>query len=316
MPPVAPNQGLGTINVAMSNFMKDYSPGDSIVDQAAPRVPVDRQSFQYLIFDKSRRKNPGDTRRAPGARPGQIRFIYSTDKYFCDSHALEAEVPRETEATSGQLGFSAKKRAAVQVMDQIHLAREIEVASIYAGITGNTETLSGTSQWSDYSGTSHPIADIQDAILQIRKAGIRANSLIFPPDVVRSLASHPDIKAKFNAIDPGAITIDMLSKVLGLPILDAGMVVTSEAGVDSFVWGQNAYVAYVQQATSQDDLSVVKTFVDTTQGIDGYEALEYPDPYPSSKKDWLSGNIYYDVKLTAAEAAFAFINASTAYVPS
>jgi hypothetical protein len=316
MPPVSPSQGLGTLNVALTNFAKDYSPADLIADSVAPRVPVDRQSYQYLIFDKSRRQNPGSTIRMPGGRPKQIRFTYSVDKYFCDSHSLEAAVPRETEATSLNLGFSSKKRAAAQIMDQLQLGREIEVAAGFAAITGNTETLSGTSMWSDYSGTSHPIADIQDAILMVRKAGVRANSLILPPDVVRSLVSHPDIKAKFNAIDPGAITLDMLSRVMGLPILDAGAVVTDGAGDDSFVWGQNAFVAYVQPVSSQDDLSVMKTFVDATQGIDGYEVLEWPDAHLSTKRDWVSSDMYYDVKLTAPEAAFAFLNASTAYSPS
>jgi hypothetical protein len=315
MPPVSPSQGLGTLNVALSGFAKDYSPADMVADRVAPRVAVDRQSFQYIIFDKARRQLEGTTKRAPGARPGQVRFSYSTDKYFCDSHAQEAEITRESEANSLLLGFSSKKRAAQQVMDRIQLDRERVVAAAYAGIGGsNSLALSGTSQWSDYSGASHPIKDVEAAKYHVRKIGVRANALILPPDVVRALVTHPDVVARFQYVVGGAINMQQLQDVFGMQIIDAGAIITDGLGADSFVWGQNAYVAYVQPVASQEDLSVVKTFVDTTQGLDGYEVQEYPDPYLSTKKDWVAGDMYYDVKTTAPEACFAFLNASTQYI--
>jgi hypothetical protein len=311
---VASAQGLGQINVALTNLAKDYSNTDFVADRLAPRVEVDRQSFQYLIFDKSMRQLNGSYKRAPGSRPKQIRFTYSTDKYFCDSHSLEADIPVETEAASLELAFSAKRRAMKQIMQQIQLEREQIVANLYASVGGNNAEVfaNGTSQWSDYSGVSHPIRDVENAKYQIRKAGVRANALVLPPIVVKYLVSHPDIVARFQYVVGGAITMPQLQEVFGLPIVDAGAVITDGAGNDSFVWGNNAYVAYLQEVSDQEDLSVAKTFVDTTQGLAGYEVLEYPDPYLSTKKDWVNGNMYYDVKLTAPETCFNFQNVTSA----
>ena len=44
---------LGSLNVALSNFAKEFRNNAFVGDLIAPRVPVERQSFQYVIFDRS-----------------------------------------------------------------------------------------------------------------------------------------------------------------------------------------------------------------------------------------------------------------------
>ena len=60
--------------------------------------------------------------------------------------------------------------------------------------TGNKVTLSGTSQWSDYSGTSDPCADIETAKEAVRaKIGKRPNTVAMGAAVWAKLRLHPKI---------------------------------------------------------------------------------------------------------------------------
>jgi hypothetical protein len=58
------------------------------------------------------------------------------------------------------------------------------------------------------------------------------------------------------------------------------------------------------------DLSPVKTFVWTSapDTVAGYGTLEWPDPHRSTKKDWMSTDMYYDMKPTGAETIQVFSN--------
>ena len=56
---------VGFPNVALSNFMKEFRNNQLVGELAAPRVPVERQSFPYVIFDRSgQRFGPVDAARA------------------------------------------------------------------------------------------------------------------------------------------------------------------------------------------------------------------------------------------------------------
>lgn len=309
MPDFAPSQGLGTLNVALSNFAKEFTGDGYVADLVAPRVPVDRQSFQYLVFDRSNQM-AGSTLRSPGGAPRQIKMGYSAKPYFCTGHAAEAQLPREAQAAASQLGFDLKQSATRNVMDKIQLQREVETAALFnSGIT-QTVALAGTAMWDNYNAASTPCENFAAALYQIKKSGKRANTALLSPGVVKYLINHPEIIARFNrAPQPvGNVTIDNLSAIFGVRCIEAGAVQVDGNLNPSFIWGSTVVIAYVQPVTSQADISAAKTFVDTTQGVDGYEIMEFPDPHLSKKADWVSGEMYYDIALTAQETVFTYTN--------
>jgi len=70
----------GALNVALANYAKEFA-DDSVPlvgDLIFPKVPVDRQSYQYLIWNRDNLRVPGSTLRAPGGHATEIRRSYST----------------------------------------------------------------------------------------------------------------------------------------------------------------------------------------------------------------------------------------------
>jgi len=149
--------GAGFLNVALSNYAKEFRNNAFVGDLVAPRVPVERQQYQYVIFDRSNMRLDGSLLRAAGTRPRSDRMSYSVNPYRCESHADETAIPYEVEQYGLGLGFSTKQKATARMMDKLNLDREIAVANLLTGNTiTNTLALSGTSMWDNYGGRHTP----------------------------------------------------------------------------------------------------------------------------------------------------------------
>src|ERR1039458_9875681 len=99
----------GFPNVALSNYAKEFRNNALVGDLICPPVPVSRQSFPYVIWNRDDFRIPGTTLRAPSDGAQTIRRSYSTDTYFCRSHALKGVVAFEEEAYGLGLGFRSEE---------------------------------------------------------------------------------------------------------------------------------------------------------------------------------------------------------------
>src|ERR1039458_1634368 len=316
---------VGFPNVALANYMKEFRNNALVGEMIAPRVPVDRQSFPYVIFDRSNQRLDQTTLRAPGARPQEIRMTYSTANYFCHDHALDASIPWEAEIYGLGLGFSTKQKSIARIIDKLLLDREVTIANLVtssSNITNYKDLGTGGDPpypWDDYAtGHSHPIVDVDNAKEVIRQSGVAPNFFIISDPTYVALRNHPDIIDRYKYKVGGPVGLNELSEVFGLPTTIAGAVVLDKSNVGSWVWGANALLGYTQATPDVQDVSCLKTFVwtaapagkgaDGTQymSADGYSVIEWPDAHLSTKKDWGSGSWYYDIRVTAAETAFLF----------
>lgn len=332
-----PTMPVGTLNVALSNFAKEFRNNALVGERFAPRVPVARQSYQYVVWNRDNMRVPGSTLRAPGDAPTSVRRDYSVSPYMCQSHALEGNVPRESEAYGLGLGFSTQKQLVQQLIDVINLDREVAIANLLLNTTNfpNGVTLSGTSMWDAYPSTpetgtdgSHPIPVVDAYKALLRQAGIQDSQmvLLLSDPVFVALRNHPDIIDRFKFTNPqGAVSLNQLSSVFGVEVIVGSAIQLSKADVASWVWGNNALLAYAQAAPTMDDVSCAKTFVwsggsddkgNTLPGpantVDGYGVLQWPDPHQSKKTDWSSVDWYYGLEVTAVETAVPILNAVTA----
>lgn len=321
----------GFPNVALSNFAKDFRDQKFIGDLIAPRVPVDRQSFPYLVFTQDDFRMPASTIRAPGDGAMSIRRSYSNDTYFCRSHSLKDSIPFETETYSLGLGFSARQRATKSLSRALNLFREGEIAAmaLSTGNFPNGVTLSGYSMWDTYitspaNDVSKPIEDVEAAKETLRQVGIADEEmvLVLSSPVVRVLVNHPEIINRFKYTNVlGIVDIDKLSSVFGVKCVRAGAVQLSGNNVKSWVWGNNAFLGYVQTSPDREDLSAIKTFSWTgvgdkgidngiiAAGADGFSVLEWIDPSLDKKTYHQSADWYYDIKVTAQEAGYPLLGA-------
>ena len=265
----------GTLNVALSNYMKQFRNGTAQADLFVPRVPVARQSFQYVIWNRDDQRVPGNTQRAPGNRPVTTRRGYSVAPYMCVSHAISTDVPRETEAYGLGMGFSTKQQATKQIINQLILDREVAAANLLLNtdVFTNGTTLSGGSQWDSYlttpdnnpdTQTSDPIAVVDGYKSLLRQAGIQDAdmALLLSDPVAVALRNHPIIVDRFKFTNvAGGITDAMLSSVFGVNVVTASMIVLSQDNTPSWVWGYNAFLGYASPAPTMEDVSCAKTFV-------------------------------------------------------
>ncbi len=328
---------LGTLNVALSNFAKQFRNNALVGDTLAPRVPVEHQSYQYVVWNRDDFRVPASTQRAPGDPAATTRRGYSAAPYMCQSHALKGKVPFESEAYGLNLGFSTKKQLTQQLINQISLAREVEIANLMLSTSNfpNGVTLSGTSMWDAYPSTpetgtdgSHPIVVVDAYKAILRQAGVQDSEmqLTLSDPVAVKLRNHPDIIDRFKFTNTqGGITDEMLSKAFGVKVVTASAIVLDKGNNASWVWGNNAVLSYAQPAPTMNDVSCAKTFVWTgSQGddgrsipgpmntIDGYGVQEWIDPDLSAKTYWESVDWYYGLEVTATETAIPILNAVTA----
>lgn len=300
------------LNVAAANIAKAYRNNALVGDLLAPRVSMDRQTFQYVIHDRAALRLESSDLRAPGAAPRSVRSAFSTDTYFAKSHALDTEIPFETEQTALGFGFSQTSKATRTLMDKLLLGREALIASTVAG-AGTTVALSGTTMWDNAAST--PYEDITKARSQVRQSGVEANILILGDPVADALLTNVELRDRIKyTLNGGVMNLDQLSAVLGIKCVRASAIQVSATNVVSFVWGQNAVLAYVQEVADQSDLSSVKTFTWSAapDTVDGYGVIVEPKYPLSSKATIVSTDWYYDIKVTAPETLATFTNCCAA----
>jgi hypothetical protein len=348
----APSMPAGPLQIALANFAKERKNNALIGSYFAPRVPVAKQSSQYVIFGTDDLRVVANDYRAPGGRPGGIRNSFSVAPYMCASHALETAIPFETETYGLGFGFSEQVRATKQLIDALHLKYEANAAALLLNTTNfpNGLTLTSTNQFDNYpavpqTGTgSHPIVFFEQLKSQLREAGIQNSDmfLALSDPVALVLRNHPDIIDKTKYWNTGiGITDEMLAQAFGIP----KVIVGSAVGLDqadnlSWIWGNNAFLGYSQQVSSMSDMSCAKTFCWTggtdadgnynsgpmgapvvaagaplVSGTDGMGVVVWPEAHKSEKKTWVSLDWYYQLEVTAQETGIPILNCLGTYPP-
>jgi hypothetical protein len=336
----------GFPNVALSQFAKEFA-DDAVPlvgDLIAPKVPVERQSFPYVIWNRDNLRVPGSVLRAPGASATEIRRSFSTDTYFCRSHALKGSVPDESEAFGLGLGFSERQHLTADLIGRIRRAREVEIATLALSTSNfpNGVTLSGNSQWDSYittpanntiaTVTSHPILAVEGYKAILRQAAIQDTQmvLILSDPVSQALANHPDLIERFKYTNPtGNVSLDQMANAFGLEpgkVVRASALTMSANNTPSWIWGMSAFLGFSQANPGRNDVSCAKTFVwaggqipDGQGGtvslpsapgtIDGYGVVEWPDPERDKKTWWQAVDWYYGLKVTATETGIPILAA-------
>jgi hypothetical protein len=230
-----------------------YRNPDMIADLALPRIRVGRKSFQYTRFNKGDAFTIPETRVGRTGKPNEVEFGGADETATVRAYGLDSPIPNEDIIIAGEGGvnYDPISRSAELVTDLIELDREKRTADLlFAAGTyaGNSTTLSGTSQWSDYAN-SDPIKAIKtqlDAML------IRPNKGIFGMATWSVLSMHPKIAqaAYRTSQSAGLVTREMVAQLLELDeiIVGKGWVNTAKPGQTPTMvrlWGKHASFVYL-----------------------------------------------------------------------
>ena len=281
-----------------------------------PRLPTALRGFQLAEMgdEATRRYN---TLRAPGAATKQVTIGWQGNTYKVAQHAIDVPIPRELiqeqdEAKRLNVGANLDiSQVAVNTALQIlNLSYEIEAAGIATTSTpygSNVLGLSGATKWSHASGT--PVTDVRTAAETIRKGtGRRPNTLVLGAGVLNALTMNPEVKGYLPSTNLGPATLDQLRSILNVANVVVGdAVYTSEAGVVTDVWGNNAILAYVPSIGANGaGLSLGEPAFGFTSVMEGHPMVETPY-YQRETKSWIYGATFERTPtLVRGSAGFLF----------
>lgn len=289
------------IDPVLTSIAQGYKQPDFVGGSLFPQVPVSLRAGKVITFGKEDFMLYNTT-RAPGENTRRIQFGYSGSNFALVDYSLEGAVPIEVyqEGANGANGWSIdhmamaiKKVSAIMALRlekaQADIAR---TAATYAA--SNKTTLSGTSQWSDYTGTSNPIAAVETAKEAIRAAtGKRPNTLVMGAAVMAKLRQHPVIVDRLKYTGRDIATTEILASLFGVDKVVVGDAIYSNDAGTAFtdVWGKDVVLAYTEIASLADMGTPTYGY---TYNLNGYPIVEQPY-FDRNAKSWF-------VPVTRAEA--------------
>jgi hypothetical protein len=298
------------VDPVLTNVAIGYSNADYIASQLFPDVPVKFQSGKHFIYDQGRFR-VNTTRRSTGAKSQEMTLKLTTgDPYFCEDHALKQFVPDE-DVRNAQTPTDPYQDATENLMDLHLVAREVEVATLLtstANLTQNT-TLSGTSQWSDYSN-SDPFGDIETGKQTVHAAIHQSpNTLVIGKQAWDKLKLHPALIERIKYTGKGPLTTDMVASLFEVDrILVGGAAknTAKEGQTDSmsYIWGKDAVLTYLAPRVAPKVLTLGLNYIWQGEGTLQVERLRGTDEEDRKGTYVRVGNWYYDTNIVAPGAGY------------
>lgn len=235
-----------------------YPQGRRIADDVLPYVDVDGQSFSYTKYAQDLAFTSVDTRTGRLSAPPQLIFGSSEVTDRVEDEALDMPVPNRDIAAwtdARRIGRTQAPNPLDQAiesgMDAFLNRREVRAAGLVFNAssygTNNKVTLSGTSQWSDYTN-SDPLNALKG---YFDTMFVRPNIGVLGRLVATKLTNHPKVAAavyKFGTT-AGSVPIRALADQLELDdiYVGDGFVNTAAPGLTptmARVWGKHAAFLY------------------------------------------------------------------------
>lgn len=317
MPQLTPQQAR-VINPVLTNVAQGLRQPDFVGYSLFPMVPVGLRAGAILSFAREDFMQYANLARGPGEATRRVSVGYSNGTFALVDYSIEGMLPIEVqqEAQSNANGFSVDAAALAIAKANRILALRLELAQATLATTlgnypaNNRVTLSGTSQWSDYTN-SNPVQAIETGKEQIRASvGVRPNTLVLGPVVYARLRAHPIIVDRIKYTGRDVATPELLAMLFGVDrVLVGDAIWSNDAGTTmTDVWGKHAVLAY----TAIGDVAQIgaPTF-GYTYNLDGYPLVE--DPYwEANMKSWIFPVTRSEAPVIAGASAGYFIQNAVA----
>lgn len=196
-----------------------------IADLVLPRTRVGKQEFKWLKHSVTEGFQIPDTKVGRKGKPNEVEFSATEETASTTDYGLEAPIPY-SDIENRPPNFDPEGLATIRTTDLILLDREKRVAdTVFAAASypaTNKATLSGTSQWSDYTN-SNPITAILNAFDGML---VRPNKAVLGRAVYSKLRAHPKVleavKSTGGAISSGLVSAQQLAELFELEQLIVG----------------------------------------------------------------------------------------------
>ncbi len=281
-----------------------------------PTVPVGLRAGKIVTFGREDFMLYA-TARAPGEKTGRVSFGYSSGSFALVDYSLEGSLPIEVmqESQGGANGWTIDGAAmAIRKVQSIMALRlekaQADIARNAASYqAANKVTLSGTSQWSDFTGTSDPIANVETGKEAIRAAtGKRPNTLCMGALAASKLRQHPKILERTKYTGRDVATEELLAALFGVDRVLVGDAIYSNDAGTAFtdVWGKDVVLAYTETAGVADMGAPSYGY---TYNLGGYPIVEQPYFDRNSKTWYFPCTAAEAPVMAAANAGYLITNA-------
>jgi hypothetical protein len=281
--------GARVIDPVLSTIAQGYRNSEMVASALFPSVPVPFRGGKIITFGKEDFMLYG-TQRAPGENTKRVQFGYASGSYALVDYGLEGSVAIET-MQEGQLpGIDHAAMAVRKVSNIMALRLEKQAADIartaasYAA--ANKVTLSGTAQWSDFTGTSQPIQNIETAKEAVRAAtGKRPNTVVMGAAVMAKLRQHPVVVDRMKYTGRDIATAEILAALFGVAKVIVGDAIYANDAGTTFtdVWGKDVVVAYTELGSIADMGAPSYGYTYTLQGY----PLAEESYFDRNTKSWI-----------------------------
>lgn len=157
------------IDSALSNFAVKYENSGFIADRVCPIIPVAKRSDTYFKRDRRDVSHAVNDVLGPKSRANEFRYSLSTASYAVQDRGL-VDYVGATMIANADAPLDPRELSTQALMQQIMLAREIRVASIFCTSGNFTNTAAAGTVWTNET-SSAPVADINTAIAAIPFSG-------------------------------------------------------------------------------------------------------------------------------------------------
>lgn len=300
------------VNQALTNVSVAYRNAAFVAERVFTVVPVQKQSDVYYQFSKQHFQDIDDT-VGPSDEASQIEVdLDARGTYICNGHAKQVPISDE-ERANADAGADLDIEYTQKVTEQILLRQETALSTLVTTTSniqsGNFTTLSGTSQWSDYTNSDPvPVVDAAKEVVQ-QAIGEFPNVLLLPRKVYRVLRNHPRILDRVKYTRDGArtqLTPAELADVFDVDevIVPAALVSgVAEGEADSlgYIWGTDALLFYRPARPGIRTPAFGYHFVWVGQGT-SYMVKKFR--LEGRDTDYIKAKKYYDQHIVSNAAAY------------
>jgi len=315
------DQPLTNLTLAYAQSQENF-----IADKVFPTVGVSKQSDKYYIYDRANMNRTGDVAKlAPRTEVNRIGMTLSTSSYFADVYGLGMDFDEQTLANEDAM-LDIRSAGAETLAMRLMIHREEQFATNFfsTGVWGTDNTLSGTSQWSDYTNST-PIQDVTAArrVVQLASGGFKPNTMVVGKEVRDKLINHPDILARLNGgatvTNTALITDAKLAEIFEVEnfyVMEAvkNSSVEGVAESNAFIGGKNALLAYTPSTAGLMSPAAGLTFAwNNLEGVNnlGITVESFSDDALKRQQiaEMIQVKMSYDMKVVGADLGYLFVNA-------
>lgn len=302
-------QGVDPI---LTNLSIAYSNDEYLSDTLFPEVQVKNQSGKHYVYDRGRFGVAASLRGTSSPSNEVTLKLTVSGAYFAEDHALKTFVADE-DTDNAPDPQAPLNDATEYVTDLLKVAKEIELATMLTDTAVMTQnvTLSGTSQFSDYTN-SDPIGVIQTGIDAVHAAiHKQPNVMIMSRPVFNKLKNHPDLIERIKYTGNKQLTTQLMAELFDVEkvlIAGAGYNTAKEGQTESmgYIWGKHIVIAYIAPSPAKKTITLGITYRWKNRIVERLRASSEEDRKGTYVR---AGNDYYDQKVVAASAGYLIKNA-------